>query len=79
MTAEQVEERSIDPIWKVDGRDGRGHWAVEVEALGQAGLVALVRDQLDELLPEPLPDVLAREREQRDQVRRLLGRRDEDG
>jgi hypothetical protein len=31
---------------------------VETEALGQAVIVQIVRDWLDELLPEPLADVL---------------------
>ena len=63
MTEAQAEE--IEPIWKVDGRDGRGHWAWEVEALGQAGVVELVRDGARELLPEPLADVQEREERQR--------------
>jgi hypothetical protein len=53
MTQEQAEERGITPIWKVDGRDCKGHWAIEVESLGQGRVVRLVRDALDSLLPEP--------------------------
>lgn len=64
MTEEQADE--IEPIWKIDGRDGKGHWAWEVEALGQAGVVALVRAALDALLPEPLARV--QEREERERV-----------
>ena len=58
MTEEQAEDLGLDSIWKVDGRSGQGHLAYEVEALGQAGVVALVRTPLDDLLPEPLADVL---------------------
>jgi hypothetical protein len=72
MTEEQAEERDITPIWKTDGRTKRGHWAIEVEALGQAELVALVRSQLDELLPEPLAGVREREARERDAVERFL-------
>jgi hypothetical protein len=72
MTDDIAAEHGIDPIWKVDGRSGAGHWAVEVEALGQAQLVELVRAHLDGLLPEPLDDVHERERQQRDTVRTAL-------
>jgi hypothetical protein len=67
MTQDQVDHANppITPIWKVDGRTRQGHWAVEVESLGQAALVAMVRSQLDQLLPEPLEDVLRREKQQR--------------
>jgi hypothetical protein len=66
MTAEQAEE--IEPIWKVDGRNGEGHWAWEVEALGQAGVLQLVREALAALLPEPLDRVQEREAVQRKAV-----------
>jgi hypothetical protein len=53
---------------------------VEVEALGQGVVTGIVRDALDALLPEPLADVLARERCQREQERaRLEQRGPEDG
>jgi hypothetical protein len=65
-------ERLIEPIWKVDGRTKRGHWAIEVEALGQTGVVELVRRALDDVLPEPLADVQERERVERDDLRELL-------
>jgi hypothetical protein len=60
LTEEQTE--GIEPIWKVDGRDGRGHYAWEVESLGQSAVVSVVRSALDALLPEPLASVLERER-----------------
>lgn len=56
---------SIKPIWKVDGRDGAGHDAWEVESLGQAAVVALVRSELDRRLPEPLARVREREAAER--------------
>lgn len=72
ITHEQVEERNIEAIWKVDGRDRTGRWAWEAEALTQAGLIALVREKLDALLPERLDDVLEREREEREVLARFL-------
>jgi hypothetical protein len=84
ITAEQVAEHGLEPILKTDGRygkrgadgkrAGRTHWAVEAEALGQTMVVALMRAALEELLPEPLADVLEREDEQRAAVRAVLER-----
>jgi hypothetical protein len=66
--------QNIEPILKPDGRerDRRLHRCWEVESLGQRRLVALVREALDELLPEPLFRVQAREAEQRQETARLL-------
>lgn len=50
----------------------QAHEAVEVEALGQSVVIGLVRDALDALLPEPLDEVLVREREQREAARKTL-------
>jgi hypothetical protein len=72
MTEAQAAERGIEPILKVDGRDHKRHEAIEVEALGQSAVVELVRDALDELLPEPLSDVRERERVQRVATAKLL-------
>jgi hypothetical protein len=66
MTQEQADQRGITPIRKVDGRDGKGHWAIEVESLGQRAVVDLVRAALDARLPEPLEHVRERERTERD-------------
>jgi hypothetical protein len=53
--------------------EGKGrHEAVEVEALGQGTVVAIIRDALDDLLPEPLDRVQVREQEQRAQVKQAL-------
>jgi hypothetical protein len=70
MTEQQA--AAIEPIWKVDGRDGAGDWAWEVESLGRVGLIALLRAELDRLLPEPLHRVHERENEQRELIRRAL-------
>lgn len=70
MTEEQA--AGIAPIWKVDGRDGVGDWAWEVESLTQRGLVALLDHALSRLLPEPLERVLEREQSQREAIRALL-------
>jgi hypothetical protein len=75
LTAQQVEEHALPRIRKHDRRyrDGGGeHWAVETEALSQTVLTAMLRDWLDDRLPEPLEDVQEREeRERRDIERRL--------
>jgi hypothetical protein len=46
--------------------------AVEVEALGQSTVTALVRDALESLLPCPLEEVLDREERERELVERQL-------
>jgi hypothetical protein len=46
------------------GLDPRTHAAVETEVLGQARIIKIVRDDLDDLLPEPLDAVLEGEAEQ---------------
>lgn len=68
----EKELAAIDPIWRVDGRDGQGRWARELEGLTQAGVTRLLRRELDALLPEPLQRVLEREQKQRAQAERLL-------
>jgi hypothetical protein len=70
MTEEQVEERGLEPIAKLDRRyrPARRYEAWEVEALGQATVVQVVRDTLDDLLPEPLDVVRARADIQRDEL-----------
>jgi len=79
LTAEQVEGlrlRGVEPILKKDDRyiDQHPHEAFECEALGQGPIVAALRDRLDELLPEPIEDVLEREAEEKQKVRRVLAR-----
>jgi hypothetical protein len=69
LTEEQVQDHSLPVIMKIDNRDGRERESVETEALSQRLIVDIVRDRLDELLPEPLADVQAREDEQREKLR----------
>ena len=72
MTEDLARAHGITPMWKVDGRSGQGHWATEVESLGQGALVDLLRSRLDEMLPEPLAHVHEREERQRERVRTAL-------
>jgi hypothetical protein len=76
LTAEQVREYGLTPIIKSDRRfkNGGAHEAVETEALSQRVIVQIVRDRLNQLLPEPLEAVLAREEEERERLRRVLAR-----
>jgi hypothetical protein len=79
LTEDQVDEYDLEPISKRDNRyaDGSPHMAVELEAFGQRRIVALVRDALDDLLPEPLDDVHVREERERAAIaRRLNGQED---
>jgi hypothetical protein len=73
-TAEQVAEFDLPVISKPDRRyrPVRYFDAVETEALGQARIVALLRARLDELMPEPIDDVLERQRQQRAEVAERL-------
>jgi hypothetical protein len=78
LTDEQVAGLGDVVISKADKRYNPVRYfdAVETEAFGQAAIVAAVRARLDELLPEPLEDVLVREEQQRAEVaERLRGLR----
>jgi hypothetical protein len=61
-------------IEKVDRRykPPRPYQAIECEAVGQVMLERLLRDRLDDLLPEPLDDVLEREQVEREQIIALM-------
>jgi hypothetical protein len=77
ITADQVAElrrQGVQPIVKTDRRyrDGNPHEAFEAEALGQSEIERIVRTRLDQLLPEPLADVLERKDEQREAIREAL-------
>jgi len=76
LTHEQVREYDLPVITKHDRRykDGRPHEAVETEAISQRVLINILRNRLDELLPEPLSRVQERERRQRRRVAALLKR-----
>jgi hypothetical protein len=75
ITEEQIRERpEITSRTKLDKRfkPAREYQAWEAEALGQGTIQRLVRDALDDLLPEPLESVLEKERRQRQRVAELL-------
>jgi hypothetical protein len=77
LTKTQVDHYDLPTIIKTDKRfkDGGGrHEAVETEALSQTLIVNIVRDWLDELLPQSLDRVLVRETRQRNRLRRLIER-----
>jgi hypothetical protein len=76
LTDNQVQTYGLIPLAKTDRRykDGRPHSAVEVEALGQSVVTGIIRDGLDDRLPEPLADVLVREQAEREEERRRLER-----
>jgi hypothetical protein len=76
LTRDQVDRYSLPIIIKWDKRfkNGGAHEAVETEALSQRLIVQIVRDRLDELLPEPLSHFLGREEVERERLRILLGR-----
>jgi hypothetical protein len=61
--------RKLDKLY---GNGGQYFDAVETEALGQARIVAAFRARLDELMPEPIDDVLERQALQRTQVAEQL-------
>ena len=76
LTEDQVDEYDLRPlmIQKPDRRykPVRVHDAIETEALRQDVIVGIVRAALDAELPEPLDNVLERERRQRATMRRKL-------
>jgi hypothetical protein len=75
LTKTQVDRYGLQPIIKTDKRFKNGggrHEAVETEALSQTLIVDIVRDWLDELLPQSLDRVLVRETRQRNRLRRLI-------
>jgi hypothetical protein len=51
---------------------GGTHLAVETEALSQRIIVEILRNRLDQLLPEPLTRVLERESRERTALRNIL-------
>jgi hypothetical protein len=76
LTREQVDQYDLPVIEKHDRRysDGHPHEAVETEALSQKIIVEIVRDRLEELLPEPLATVQERAERQRSKIRKALQR-----
>jgi hypothetical protein len=77
LTTEQVEAnprlRELT-ITKSDTRykPAKEYEAFECEAIGQTILQGILRDRLDELLPEPLEVIREREREQRERMAEIL-------
>jgi hypothetical protein len=76
LTQSQVDDYDLPRIIKRDRRykDGHPHEAIETEALRQTVLQDLLRDRLDELLPEPLARVQEREARQRRRIATVLRR-----
>jgi hypothetical protein len=76
LTQEQVDEYDLPVIEKRDRRynDHHPHEAVETEALSQTIIVEIVRNRLEQLLPEPLARVQERAERQRGKIRRALQR-----
>ena len=75
LTREQVTQYRLPSITKTDGRFKNGggvHEAVETEALSQTLIVDIVREWLDDRLPQSLDRVHVRERQQRARLRRLI-------
>ena len=74
LTAEQIAAYGLEPITKRDRRyaDGGTHQAVETEALRQTVIVDILRQRLDELLPEPMEHVHEREAQERADLELLL-------
>ena len=76
LTTEQVDAAGLRSkiISKPDRRykPVRYYDAVETEAFGQASIVAALRDRLDDLMPEPIDDVLERQEQQRAEVAEQL-------
>jgi len=68
VTEAQIVQYGLTPIDKIDTRykPHRKYKATECEALSQKLIFDIVREALEELLPEPLPSVLAREKKQRE-------------
>ena len=73
MTETQVNDPDLrlTVIDKYDRRTKTTHPSVETEALSQQVIVDIVRRKLDQLLPEPLEDIAAREEAERERLRRV--------
>jgi hypothetical protein len=77
LTEEQVDEHNLPRITKTDKRFKNGggvHEAVETEALSQTLIVQIVRNWLEDSLPESIEDVHVREHAQRERLERTLQR-----
>ena len=76
LTQEQVDLYDLPVMSKLDRRynDDHPHEAVETEALSQTIIVEIVRNRLEQLLPEPLGSVQLRADAQRAVIQRALQR-----
>jgi hypothetical protein len=74
LTEEQVRQYRLPVIIKHDRRynDGKRHEAVETEALKQKRIVEIVRNELDDLIPEDLERMRGRERRERRRIEAKL-------
>jgi hypothetical protein len=70
ITEAQVREFRLTRIQKYDKRDKQNHEAVETEALRQETITNILRQRLEDLLPEPLRNVQEREKG----IRRRFGK-----
>ena len=76
ITREQVDRHDLEWVWKTDNRYKPiyRYKAVETEALSQKIIFEILRDRLEELLPEPLARVHERADEERAVIQRALQR-----
>jgi len=75
LTQAQVTAHNLPPIPKHDRRFKNGggtHQAVETEALKQTVLMGILRDRLNQLIPQPLARVQEREARQRKRIENAL-------
>jgi hypothetical protein len=80
LTEAQVEQYNLPRIIKTDKRYKNGggvHEAVETEALSQRIIIDILRERLEQLLPEPLESVQERADQERAIIRRLIEAREE--
>jgi hypothetical protein len=62
LTEAQIKAKRIEPIWKFDGRDKKWAKAWECEALGQSGILQLVKKTLQTRLKSRSRDRLKKKR-----------------
>jgi hypothetical protein len=74
LTQAQIDEYNLPVIIKFDRRfkDGGAHQAVETEALSQRIIIEILRNWLEQLLPEPLARVEQRAIRQRNLIQQAL-------
>jgi hypothetical protein len=74
ITREQVDRHDLEWVWKTDNRYKPiyRYKAVETEALSQKIIFEILRDRLEELLPEPLNRVQVRASQQRAVIQKAL-------